>query len=146
MCETSDLVVMVVEPDILELQKTCDSLNKIGITKIVCVDTYTKAIIALNENKDIDIVVADFQIEPNKALGLLLCTASKKKYPGLFFVLLSKQYCYSIVLESIGIGAEDILDKNREGEIEQLMLKWINLAKHKNITREILHGKVTGEQ
>ena len=140
MCKTADLVVMVVEPDPNELQKTCDSLNRIGITKIICVNTYIKATLALRQNQDVDIVIADFSIEPNKALGILLCGASKKKYPGILFVLVSKEYSCSVVLDSFKIGAEDILDKNRENEVEDLMVKWIELAKQKNILKGILYG------
>lgn len=139
MCQTSDLLVMVVEPDEVELKITCDSLNRIGITKIICVTTYVDAITALRDSGDVDIVIADFAIDAQKPLGMLLCGAVKKEHPGILFILVSKEYSCSVVLESLPL-ADDILDKNRENEIEELMGKWINLAKLKNTTREILNG------
>lgn len=139
MCQTSDLLVMVVDPDKNELQKSCDSLNRLGITKIICVETYNQAIESLRESGDVDIVIADFVLEPTKPLGMLLCGAVKREHPGILFILVSKEYSCSVVLESLPL-ADDILDKNRENEIEELMGKWIKLAKLKNTTREILHG------
>lgn len=139
MCKTRDLVIMVVEPDVNILKETCDSLNRMGIEKIICVDSYISATLALRENRDVDIVVADFAIEPNKALGTLLCGAAKKKNPALLFVLISKEYSVNIVLDSFGMGAEDILDKTRKTDIEDLMGKWIELAKQKNILKGILN-------
>lgn len=139
MCETSSLVVMVVDPDPQELLSSCKSLNKLGITNIVCVESCKAAVKALRDNKDIDIVIADFDMEPGKALGLLLCAAAKEECPGLLFVLVSKSYSCSVVLDSFRGGAEDILDKNRSNDIEELMGKWINLAKQKNILRKLLN-------
>lgn len=140
MCEIKDLVVMVVDSTPDELQKSCDSLNRIGISRIICTDSYVSAVRALKQNPDIDIIVADFSIEPDKALGLLLCAAAKAQNPSLFFILVSKNYSCSVVLESFKTGAEDILDKNREGDIEDLMLKWVNLARQRNIIKEIING------
>lgn len=141
MCETKDLVVLVVDHDEKELQKSCDSLNRMGITKLVCVHTYTEAIEALKTNIDVDIIIADYDIEPKKSLGALLCSNIRKENPGVLFILLSKEYSCSVIVESFKSNALDILDKNREGEIETLMQKWIDLAKLKNKTREILYGK-----
>jgi CheY-like chemotaxis protein len=130
---------MVVDPNPEELLASCKSLNKLGITNIVCVDSCTNAVKALKDNKDIDIVIADFEMEPGEAFGLLLCTVAKETCPGLLFVLVSKSYSCSVVLDSFRNGAEDILDKNRENDIENLMGKWINLAKQKNILRKLLN-------
>lgn len=146
MCTVSDLVVMIVEPDKKELERSCASLERLGIKKLLCVRKYTDAIQAVSENKDIDIVIADFAIEAGKALGLLLCESMKKKHPGILFILVSKEYCCSVVLDSLRTGAADILDKSRDGEIEDLMGKWINLAMQKNITKEILYGKSRPDQ
>jgi len=142
MCQTADLLVMVVEPDEAELKITCDSLNRIGISKIICVTTYVDAIAALKEDSDVDIIIADFMLNAQKPLGMLLCGAVKKEHPGILFILISKEYSCSVVLESLPL-ADDILDKNRENEIEELMGKWIRLAKLKNTTREILNGTFT---
>jgi len=142
MCKTADLLVLVVEPDEKALQDTCDSLGRLGIEKTICVNSYTKAILALKDNPHVDIVIADFAIEPDKALGVLLCGAVKKKNPGMFFVLISKDFSCSVVLDSFGVGAEDILDKSRKDDIENLMGKWIKLAKQKNILREILDERI----
>ena len=141
MCKPSDLLVMVVEPDPVELKNTCEALGRLGITRLLCVETFVEAILSIKENSDIDIIIADFAIEAGKTLGLLLCDALKKRDPAILFILISKDYSYSIVLDSIKIGAEELLDRNREGEIETLMQKWIDLAMQKNITREILYGK-----
>jgi len=143
MCDTKHLVVMVVDPDPDDLQKSCNSLNRVGVTSIVCVDSYQNAIEALRYNPDVDIVIADYSMEPGKALGLLLCTAAKKAYPGLLFVLVSKEYSCSVVLDSFKTGAEDILDKGRDSDIENLMGKWITLAKQKNELRKLLNEPAT---
>lgn len=139
MCQTSDLQVMVVDPNPIDLQSSCDALNRLGITKIICVETYKDAVEALKQNSDVDIVMADFAMEADKALGLLLCGFAKKNNPGILFILVSKDYSCSVVLESLPF-ADDILDKNRDNEIEELMGKWLSLAKLKNTTKEILNG------
>lgn len=139
MCETKNLVVMVVDSNPEELQSSCVALNKVGITHIVCVESYSDAIKALKENSDVDIVIADYAMEPGKALGLLLCIVAKEEYPGLLFVLVSREYSCSVVLDSFKNGAEDILDKGRSNDIENLIGKWINLAKQKNILRKLLN-------
>jgi len=110
---------MVVDTSPEELQRTCGSLNRLGITNIVCVDSYQKAVRSLHENKDIDIVIADFAIEPGKVLGLLLCEAAKEEHPGLLFILISKDYSCSVVLDSFRTGAEDILDKRIDTEVDK---------------------------
>ena len=143
MCEISDLVVMVVESDEKTLESSCNSLEKLGIArdKILCVHTYESAVEALTANSDIDIVLSDFNIENEQDLGLLLCTTLKRRYPKIFFILTSKEYSCSIVLESIKNGVDDILDLNRENEIEKLMKKWVLLAQYRNIAKEILYGR-----
>ena len=147
MCRASDLVIMVVDSDEHSLEQSCCSLETLGITKekIICIKTFDDALSALRDNTDIDIVIADFNIEDGKNLGPLLCASIKKRIPGISVILTSKDYCCSVVLESFKNGAEDILDLRREGEIEQLMEKWIYLAKQRVITREIIYGsKQTG--
>lgn len=142
MCKTSDLVIMVVDADEQSLEQSCCSLESLGITKekIICIRTFDDALTALNDNSDVDIVIADFDIEDGKNLGPLLCASIKKRIPGISVILTSKEYCCSVVLESFKNGAEDILDLKREGEIEKLMEKWIYLAKERVKTREIIYG------
>jgi len=142
MCKTADLLVLVVEPDVKVLENTCDSLGRLGIEKTICVNSYSDAVAALHANPNVDIVIADFAIEPDKALGVLLCGTVKKKHPGMFFVLISKDFSCSVVLDSFGVGAEDILDKTRKDDIDNLMGKWITLAKHKNTLKEILDERI----
>lgn len=140
MCKVSDLMIMVVDADENELKKSCDSLNRMGINKIVCVESFQEAVEFLESDKGIDIVLADYAIEEGKDLGMLLVSVIKKQYPGMLVVLTSKVYSCSIVLDSIRINADDILDKNRETDIEDLMGKWIALAQIYNETREVLNG------
>jgi len=140
MCKIADLVVMVVEPNPLELKSACDSLNHLGIKRILCVETYTQAIESLSQEKDVDIVLADYEIEEGKELGSLLVSVIRSEYPGVLVILTSKDYSCSVVLDSIRINADDILDKNRKNDIELLVPKWIALAQLKNKTREILYG------
>jgi CheY-like chemotaxis protein len=140
MCKREDLIVMVVESNKIDLKITCDALERMGITKIICVESYQEAIHTLSENIDIDIVLADYAIEEGKDLGTLLVTFIKKEYPRITIVLLSKEYSCSVVLNSIRMNADDILDKNRDDDIETLLVKWISLAQLKVETREKLYG------
>jgi len=140
MCKVSDLIVMVVDHNDSELKKSCLSLNKMGITKIICVYSFTEAVEALSANADVDIVLADYEIEEGQELGLMLVSVIKKKYPSICIVLTSKDYSCSVVLDSIKINADDIFDKNREDDIENLMGKWIALAQLKVETRELFYG------
>jgi len=146
MCKVNDLMVMVVDSDNLELKRSCDSLNRLGISKIVCVGTYQEAVDFLNSDNGVDIVLADFDIEEGQSLGMLLVSVIKKEYPSILVVLSSKSYSCSVVFDSLRINADDILDKNRETDIEDLMGKWISLAQLKNETRDILHGKPKPQQ
>lgn len=139
MCHISELIVMVVEPDEALLKKTCDSLNSLGIKRIVCVENYADAIIALNDDPDIDIVLSDFNIELGQELGMMLCSLIKKEHSHILFILTSENYNCSIVLEGL-ITADDFFDKSREGEVENLLKKWIDLAQLRNNTRELLNA------
>lgn len=141
MCEISELLVMVVEPDPVALQQTCDALNRIGILNIVCVQTYKDSVQALESNSDIDIILADYNMEGDDNYGILLCSYLKKHRPGVLFILTSKEYTCSVIMNSIKMGAEDILDLRRENEVENLMEKWLVLAKEKHKFKELLHGK-----
>lgn len=142
MCKASDLVIMVVDADLESLEQSCCSLESLGIVKekIICIKTFDDALIALRDNADIDIVIADFNIEDGKNLGPLLCASIKKRIPSISVILTSKDYCCSVVLESFKNGANDVLDLKREGEIEKLMEKWIYLAKERVKTRELIYG------
>lgn len=143
MCKVEDLCVMVVDPDEEELQKSCDSLRRLGLVNIVCVYSYEQAMATMANIHDIDIVLADYDIEEGQDLGMLLVSVIKKEYPSILVVLTSKDYSCSIVLDSLLYNhttADDILDKNREGDIEELMGKWITLARVKNETRDLIHG------
>jgi PleD family two-component response regulator len=142
MCKASDLVIMVVDSDEESLEQSCCSLESLGVDKdkIICIKTFEQALSALNDNGDIDIVLADFNLENSQHFGTLLCASIKKKIPGMLVILTSKEYSCSVVLDSFKNGAEDILDLKREGEIEKLMGKWIHLAKQRVITRELLYG------
>lgn len=143
MCKAEDLLVLVVDADQNELSKTCGSLNNLGVTRLICVNTYMEAVEALATISDIDIVIADFAIEAGKALGLLLCTTFKKENPGISFILVSKEYSCSVAVQSLRTGTvDDILDISRSGEIENLMKKWVYLAQQRIITKEILNGKL----
>ena len=153
MCQTMDLVVMVVEPDKHHLKNTCDALNRMGINKIICTLSYQEAVEVLELEEDIiDIVIADYAIEEGKDLGIMLVCLIKKKYPGILVVLHSQHYSRPIVLESIMMNADDIFDKNRESDIEDLLGKWIDVAKLKIDTRELVYGirktssRTSGEQ
>ena len=141
MCKISELVVMVIEPDKTTLQNVCDSLNRIGITHIVCVDNQTDALDALGSNPDIDIILADYNEDSNSSHDIILPLYLKKERPGILLILTSKEYSKSVVINSIRIGAADILDLRRENEVENLMEKWLILAKEKCKFRELLHGK-----
>lgn len=141
MCAAKDLLVLVVDPNAVELHTTCDSLNSLGIKRLLCVSTYAEAVEALNEEA-IDIVICDFAIETGKALGLLLCEKYRRRKPDMSFILLSKEYSCSVAIQSLQSGfVDDILDKTRKGEIENLMRKWVYLAQQRVITKEILNGK-----
>ena len=142
MCKVSDLIIMVVDSNEASLEQSCCSLESLGIVKdkIICVRAFDTALSTLQENSDIDIVIADFDIEEGKNLGPLLCASIKKRIPSTLVILTSKDYSCSVVFDSFKNGAEDILDLKREGEIEELMKKWINLAKQRVITREIVYG------
>ncbi len=142
MGKPEDLLVLVVEPSNVELHKICGSLNKLGIERLLCVNTYEEAVEALVTSEDIDIVVADFAIETGKALGLALCRTHRERHPGVVFVLLSREYSCSVAIQSLQNGSvDDLLDKSRAGEIENLMKKWVYLAQQRNITKEILNGR-----
>lgn len=139
MCEPKDLVVMVVDPDKESMKATCDSLSKCGITKTVCTRTYIDAIETIkNCRDDIDIVIADFDIEAGRSLGLLLCGAMKKEHPGIYFILISKIFSGSIIINSLPI-ADDILKKT--DDVSEHVEKWINLAAYRNSVKELFHGK-----
>ena len=143
MCLSSDLVIMVVDANEDTLDQSCCSLESLGISKdkILCVHSFDDAISTINSNHDVDIVLADFEIEDGRNLGTLLCASIKQRIPGILVILTSKDYSCSVVLDSFKSGAEDILDLKREGEIEKLMEKWIHLAKQRVITRELIYGK-----
>jgi len=141
MCAAKDLLVLVVDPNNVELHNTCNSLNNLGIERLVCVTTYEEAVEALTE-ESIDIVICDFAIETGKALGLLLCEKYRRLNPDISFILLSKEYSCSVAIQSLQSGfVDDILDKTRKGEVESLMKKWVYLAQQRVITKEILNGK-----
>lgn len=144
MCKIDELCVLVVESEESELQRNCDSLKNLGIKRMICASNYEEAIEAISKNSDIDIVLADYDIEEGKHLGMLLVSVIKKEYPSILVVLTSSKYTCSIVLNSMlhsEITADDVLDKNREGDIEELMGKWITLAQAKIDTRELIYGK-----
>jgi len=140
MCKVGDLVVMVVEPDDSALKRSCASLNKLGITKMVCVHSYAEAIETLEADQNVDIVLSDYEIEDGQELGGLLVSVIKKKYPSILVVLMSKAYSCSVVLGSLKFNADDVLDKNRETDIEDLLGKWIAVAQLHNEMRNILNG------
>lgn len=141
MCKVSDLVVMVVDSNEADLKRACTSLGKLGITKIVCVYSLKEAIEFLSEDANIDIVLADYEIEEGKELGLLLVSVIKQQYPSISIILNAKDYSCSVVLDSIKRNADDIFNKNIEDDIEQLIGKWITLAQLKIETRELFNGK-----
>lgn len=143
MCEISDLTVMMVESDDKELKTACESLECLGIKKIICVSSYDDAIDMLDQEERVDIVIADYNITDDKELGLLLCVTIKRLNPSTLVVLMSDNYSCSIVFNSFSIQADDILDKKREGDISKLMKKWIELARQKRVTREVLNGATT---
>ena len=146
MCKVSDLLVMAVDSDQKGLEVTCASLNRLGINKIICVESYSEAVNILKDNSDVDIVIADFAIEAGKALGLLLCSTFKKKLPGVVFVLVSKEYSCSVAVHNLHSGnVDDMLDKNESEEMEDLMKKWVFLAQQRNTTREIFNGKLSSK-
>ena len=91
------------------------------------------------EEDTINIILADYAIE-GKDLGIMLVSVVKKSYPDILVILYSHEYSRPVVLESIMMNADDIFDKNREGDVEQLIGKWINVAKLKIDTRELVHG------
>lgn len=141
MCEIKDLVVLVVDSDPIESKKTCDSLISIGVRRLICAGTYAEAITSLTNNDDIDIVLADFNLTENGIdYSPLLCSFLQKERPGVLIILTSKEYTCSIIMESWRIGATDLLHISRENEIENLMEKWLVLAKVKNITKELING------
>jgi len=144
MCKVSDLLVMVVDSDQKGLENTCASLKRLGINKIICIDSYSEAVNILRSEESIDIVIADFAIETGKALGQLLCSTFKKQLPGVVFVLVSKEYSCSVALSNLHSGnVDDMLDKNESEEMEDLMKKWVSLAQQRNTTREIFNGTNT---
>ncbi|MDD2231111.1 MAG: hypothetical protein PHY48_17120 [Candidatus Cloacimonetes bacterium] len=142
MCEIKDLVILVVDGDDIEAQKTCDSLESIGVQRLLCVKTYEDAVATLTNNPDIDIVLADFSLrEGGTCCSPLLCSFLQKERPSVLIILTSKEYTCSIVMESWKIGAADILHISRENEIQNLMEKWLVLAQARNDLREIWSGK-----
>lgn len=144
MCAPGDLLVLVVEPNELELKETCLTLNNLGIIKQICVTSYEEAAATLTDAaQEIDIVIADFEIQTGRALGLLLCENYRRHNPGMTFILLSKQYSCSVAIQSLQSGAvDDLLDKSRSGEVEILMKKWVALAQQRIKTKEILNDTV----
>lgn len=141
MCKTEDLIVMVVESDEAELKSICSSLAHLGISHIICVYTYQEAVEMVSlEEDNIDIVIADYEIEEGKELGTLLVSFIKEKYPSTLVILRSKEYSFSVVLNCVKTNANDIIDKRRDNDIEHLLPKWIAVAKSKNETMELLHG------
>lgn len=138
MCKTSDLVVMVVDTNKHELKKSCESLEHLGINKIICVESYTDAIENIRISNDIDIVIADFDIDAGKSLGLLLCGAMKKEHPSICFILVSRRFCGSVILDSLPI-ADDILKKNDSDLIEH-MPKWLELVKLRNSVKDLFNA------
>lgn len=141
MCKIEDLVVVVVDSKQEDLDRSCKSLEVLGLKKILCVTTYQDAVDAIENEKHVDIVIADYNIEAGEELGLVLCSFLKKKYPSILFVLYSEEYTCAIAYNSLfNHQADDLLDKKREGEIEELMQKWVKLAQLKCETRDILYG------
>ena len=140
MCKIEDLVVVVVDPDVEELNKACYSLEKLGLKKIICVTSYHDAVDTLENEPVVDIVISDYDIATGEELGLVLCSFLKQKYPSILFVLISDEYSCSIAYNSLSKHADDLLDKKREGEIETLMRKWVKLAQLKCETRDLFYG------
>lgn len=133
------LVVMVVNQNKDELKKACDSLEHLGISKILCVESYVDALETIRLGNDIDIVVADFDIDTGKSLGLLLCGAMKKEHPSICFILVSKRFCGSVILDSLPI-ADDIL-KNNDSDLKEHMPKWLELVELRNSVKELFNAK-----
>lgn len=140
MCRVEDLTVVIVDTDHEALKKSCTSLEKLGLKKIICVDSYQDAVTTLENEKSVDIVVSDYNIASGEELGIVLCSFLKQKYPSILFVLLSEEYSCTIAYNSLANQADDLLDKKRDGEIEELMQKWVKLAQLKCETRDIFYG------
>ena len=140
MCRVEDLTVVIVDTDHIALKRSCTSLEKLGLKKIICVDSYQDAVTTLENEKSVDIVVSDYNIASGEELGIVLCSFLKQKYPSILFVLLSEEYSCTIAYNSLANQADDLLDKKRDGEIEELMKKWVKLAQLKCETRDIFYG------
>jgi DNA-binding NtrC family response regulator len=124
-----------------ELQKTCSLVQNLGITRMLCAHSYNEAVSVLSDtNNEIDIVIADFELEAGKALGVLLCSTFKMKYPGVSFILVSKEYSCSVAIQMLSGKADDLLDKRENAEVQENLVKWVELAKERNKTRETING------
>jgi len=133
MCAIKHLIIMVVEQDDDELDKTCMSLRSLGVETIICVHDYREALTIIEKDPNIDLVIADLTDEDLRPTGIFLCGIAKKVRPDILFLISSKKSGVTFVGQSLSAGADGTLSKNHLNEIEGKLPVWLELlVKRKN--------------
>ena len=134
MCSIKDLTILVVDPDKEELHKTCTSLTSLGINVIICAHTYQEAITIIENDSDIDLVIAEINLNTIDAIdtisstGIFLCEWVKKNKPNLLFLISSRTKGLQVMCKSFAAGADGIVNKLYSNEIETVVPKWLEVA------------------
>lgn len=142
MCKISDLTVLVVESDELLLAETCDALQNLGITTVICVHKFSEALTTIEHDETINLVIANVELQDLRSTGVFLCSLAKKTRPELLFLLSSKQSGSVFLLKSMAIsGADGVIHMDTIGEIEKVLPKWLHLAMQSRDVDEMLSNK-----
>jgi len=133
MCTVKNLIIMVVEQNDNELEKTCTSLRSLGVETIICVHDYKEAMVIIEQDPNIDLVIADLTDEDLRPTGVFLCGVAKRVRPEILFLISSKKSGVTFVGQSLSAGADGTLSKNHLNEIEGKLPIWLDLLiKRKN--------------
>jgi len=141
MCKISDLRVLVVDSDAIELQKTCCSLTNIGINSVFCVDKSKDALEIIRQEKDVHIVIAELRLDNFENTGIMLCRLAKETRPDIIFLVKTKFTGVSFVCQSILAGADATLDTSNNNEIEHSLPMWLDLVIKRINFRELIRKR-----
>ena len=141
MCKICDLKVMVVEPNREELDRICNALQSRVVTSIICVTKCKDAITILENEKDVDIIVSDLDLEDMKPSGLYLCKLAKSQSPGTLFLISSRNSGIYFLGQSWSAGADATLNCEHPSEVDVILERWLNLAVKRRDVDETINSK-----
>jgi CheY-like chemotaxis protein len=140
MCKISELKVLVVESDKGELDKTCSSLTDLGVETIFCVFSFEDAMVMIEKDKTIDLVIADLRLENFKPTGVFLCEMAKKTRPDLLFLISSRISGVSFIGQSLSAGADATMDMTDSLDTNTVLLRWLGLAQKRREVEAIINS------